>query len=940
MTRKWLSGALALLMVFGCSAPVLADSDIVEVEELPAIEEVVEEAAEEVAEEPEVVEEAEEVVEAAEPVEAAEEPVEEPAEEPAEEIEVIEQNEIVDFSFDTGDEVRVAAGKTIVATLTNVPKIKAGTIAAESSDTGVATVTASQNGKITITGVAELDPTTEGDNRAEITVTFETLESNVRTREQEEPEHTGEGETATPVYVTVTKTIKVIVTPAAATTEWVGPDFYYDEAGKVLAYDGTTAKAEANDQGIEVVQGYSNTVYLLRVKGDQTEKINISDISVLSADASKFTITKSGNAITVTAKANSHDNKTVDPKTYNNTIKVRYTFNGKQVVEYLDIIVTPQVITKLEWISHPSTFKANTAPAFSVQAWEKDKYGDEVKSDNPQNWNIEWVFNGEVLAIGDTAKDADDNDLFKLLAGEYGEDFQSAVKILGIKPGTYTITAREQNNKISVSQTFTITLADVQTVTTEQVWDEAERGKVQSGRTYNIVEEIATLNLKTEAEAYADEAREIDFPDPLQLSNGWGYINPTYKWIVEGANEKAADNKTINAAIKVDGDILTIEETAALKKLIKSETGAKIKVYAQSASHKESTPLEFELTLRDVGAQDEVKIYDKGIDVTDTIVKLTVGEVRKLDAVVVDAHKFAEGTDQRLAWDFVYDDEVTKIIKDPMTNKVWAIIDDYGKITAVNATVQPITVTVVARDVFKEGTEEPITASCTIMITNDQGAVTVPTAKPATPTTAPVTPTTAPDPAATATADPYQPIDPTEAPAVPTEAPVVPTEAPVVPTEAPVVPTEAPVVPTEVPVTPTEAPVVTGTVTTKSDALNIRAAATTSSAIVTKAPKGTKLIINGEEGSFYKVTTPDGKNGYAAKAYVTINGSSTPAPVQPTTTTKTTTANLRLRTEPKTGSIITTMPKGSKVTVISSSNGWSKVTYNGQTGYASNDYLK
>lgn len=56
--------------------------------------------------------------------------------------------------------------------------------------------------------------------------------------------------------------------------------------------------------------------------------------------------------------------------------------------------------------------------------------------------------------------------------------------------------------------------------------------------------------------------------------------------------------------------------------------------------------------------------------------------------------------------------------------------------------------------------------------------------------------------------------------------------------------------------------------------------------------------------------------------------------------TKVTTANLNLRTGPGTGySIILTMPKGSSVTVLSTSNSWSKLTYNGTTGYAYSPYL-
>ena len=56
--------------------------------------------------------------------------------------------------------------------------------------------------------------------------------------------------------------------------------------------------------------------------------------------------------------------------------------------------------------------------------------------------------------------------------------------------------------------------------------------------------------------------------------------------------------------------------------------------------------------------------------------------------------------------------------------------------------------------------------------------------------------------------------------------------------------------------------------------------------------------------------------------------------------TKVTTVPLNLRTGPGTSySVILTMPKGSLVTVLSTANGWSKVTYEGTTGYAYDDYL-
>lgn len=63
-------------------------------------------------------------------------------------------------------------------------------------------------------------------------------------------------------------------------------------------------------------------------------------------------------------------------------------------------------------------------------------------------------------------------------------------------------------------------------------------------------------------------------------------------------------------------------------------------------------------------------------------------------------------------------------------------------------------------------------------------------------------------------------------------------------------------------------------------------------------------------------------------------------PAQAASGGATTTSALNLRASASTSSkILLTMPQGAKVIVQSTSNGWSKVTYNGTEGYASADYL-
>ena len=59
------------------------------------------------------------------------------------------------------------------------------------------------------------------------------------------------------------------------------------------------------------------------------------------------------------------------------------------------------------------------------------------------------------------------------------------------------------------------------------------------------------------------------------------------------------------------------------------------------------------------------------------------------------------------------------------------------------------------------------------------------------------------------------------------------------------------------------------TVTTNSTALNVRANASASAAIVGKLPKGEQVVILGTYGSFYKVLYDGNKVGYASSAYLT-----------------------------------------------------------------------
>ena len=138
------------------------------------------------------------------------------------------------------------------------------------------------------------------------------------------------------------------------------------------------------------------------------------------------------------------------------------------------------------------------------------------------------------------------------------------------------------------------------------------------------------------------------------------------------------------------------------------------------------------------------------------------------------------------------------------------------------------------------------------------------------------------------------------------------------------------VAPTE---TPTAAPVETKTGKVTASSLNVRAGAGTSYDKVGKLANGTAVKVLDEKDGWYKIEAGS-VTGWVSAAYIKLD-STTPV----VTSHAITTANLKLRTSAVSGSVITTMPKGSTVTVVEKGASWSKVEYNGKTGYASNAYL-
>ncbi|SDZ40228.1 C40 family peptidase [Bacillus sp. 166amftsu] len=108
---------------------------------------------------------------------------------------------------------------------------------------------------------------------------------------------------------------------------------------------------------------------------------------------------------------------------------------------------------------------------------------------------------------------------------------------------------------------------------------------------------------------------------------------------------------------------------------------------------------------------------------------------------------------------------------------------------------------------------------------------------------------------------------------------------------------------------------------------------------------GQTLNVIGAENGWFKINH-HGKTGYVSSKYVTFvkGGTTTPEkPQQPQTTVGEyyiNVAALNVRSGEGTNySVIGALPQGQKVQVISEHYGWSKINYNGRTGYVGTRYL-
>lgn len=144
----------------------------------------------------------------------------------------------------------------------------------------------------------------------------------------------------------------------------------------------------------------------------------------------------------------------------------------------------------------------------------------------------------------------------------------------------------------------------------------------------------------------------------------------------------------------------------------------------------------------------------------------------------------------------------------------------------------------------------------------------------------------------------------------------------------------------------------TGAATVNTNGLNLRSSASTSAGIVAVMPFGAGVTLTGNRQNGFVSLTYNGQSGWAFETYLTIGGTPAPTPAPspspapggaPTPGSGLAYANatLNLRSSASTSaSVIAVIPQGGEVTLTGiDQNGFYKVVYQGQTGWAAISFL-
>ncbi|MBX3071071.1 MAG: SH3 domain-containing protein [Thermomicrobiales bacterium] len=125
--------------------------------------------------------------------------------------------------------------------------------------------------------------------------------------------------------------------------------------------------------------------------------------------------------------------------------------------------------------------------------------------------------------------------------------------------------------------------------------------------------------------------------------------------------------------------------------------------------------------------------------------------------------------------------------------------------------------------------------------------------------------------------------------------------------------------------------------------LNLRSGAGTGYSVVTLMPNGAKVTLTGQSSGSWRAVTYNGMSGWAHADYLSTSAPSSSGSTSGASGggTARTTAGVNLRSGAGTSyGVLLVVPSGASVTLAgSTSNGFTRVTYNGTTGWLSSTYL-
>ena len=124
--------------------------------------------------------------------------------------------------------------------------------------------------------------------------------------------------------------------------------------------------------------------------------------------------------------------------------------------------------------------------------------------------------------------------------------------------------------------------------------------------------------------------------------------------------------------------------------------------------------------------------------------------------------------------------------------------------------------------------------------------------------------------------------------------------------------------------------------------VNMRANASPTAALVKVIALNETVSVLGEKGDWYRITS-DGKTGYAAKPYLTLQGAAATATPAPTASNYQSWAGVasvevNMRKAPE-GDVIYVLQAGAEVTVTGVNGSWYMVDYRGSSGYVASSYI-